>query len=188
MLAFREEIGRYVVSLVLAAVLAAGLMMLVQPAQAQSGDEEVGPATHLNKDLAIAKTAPSRVKEGRTITYTICVAQFCRFCDRAGENSSDDVTVTDVLPAGVRFLGVMTSLDNDSGLSDEFTCTGGSTVTCESDNLYNGDLAKITIYAKAKTRGTKVNTASVTLDDPEANDVDTSNNTDTASTRVVRRR
>lgn len=179
--------GRYVVSLVLAAVLAAGLLMLVQPAQAQSEDEKVGPATHLDEDLVIDKIAPSRVKEGRTITYTLYVAQLCDDCDRVGQNSSDDVTVTDVLPAGVRFLGVTTDLYNRSGSSDEFTCTGGSTVTCESDNLYNGDLARITIYAKAKTRGTKVNTASVALSN-EANDTNTSNNTDTASTRVVRRR
>lgn len=180
--------GRYVTSLVLAAVLAAGLLMLIQPAQAQSEDtsegEAVGPANHLPADMAIDKRATSRVKEGKTITYTIYVWQ------RGGSelNSSDDVTVTDVLPSGVRFLGVTTDLVDSNGNSDEFTCTGGSTVTCESDNLYNdGDYAVITISAKAKTRGTKVNTATVTLSN-EANDPDDSNNTDTASTRVVRRR
>lgn len=175
------------VSLVLAAVLAAGLLMLVQPAQAQSEDEEVGPATHLDEDLFIDKRAPSKVKERQTITYTIYVGQLCDDCTSAGQNSSDDVTVTDVLPAGVRFLDVRTDLYNPSGNSDEFTCTGGSTVTCESDNLYNGNLARITIYAKAKTRGTKVNTATVSLSN-EADDVNDSNNTDTASTRVVKRR
>lgn len=179
--------GRYLVSLMLAAVLAAGLLMLVQPAQAQSEDEKVGPATHLDEDMVIDKRAPSKVKVGQTITYTLYVAQLCDDCTDEGQNSSDDVTVTDVLPSGVRFLGVTTDLYNPSGNSDEFTCTGGSTVTCESDDLWNGDLARITITAKAKTRGTKVNTASVALSN-EADDTNASNNTDTASTRVVKRK
>lgn len=180
--------GRYAVSLVLAAIVAAGLLMMVQPAQVQSEDEGVvGPATHLDEDLAIDKRAPSKVKVGQIIIYTIYVGQLCDDCTSVGQNSSDDVTVEDVLPAGVRFVDVRTALYNPSGRSDGFTCTGGSTVTCESDNLYKGDLARITIYAKAKTGGTKVNTATVSLSN-EANDVNDSNNTDSASTRVVRRR
>lgn len=179
--------SRYMVSVVLATVLAAGLLMLVHPAQAQSQDQEVEPATHLSEDMVIDKKATSRVKEGRTITYTLTVAQNCSECTAVGQNSSDDVTVTDVLPSGVRFLSVTTDLQNNSGKSDDFTCTGGSTVTCDSDNLWNGDVATITIYAKAKSRGTKVNTASVALSN-EALDPNTSNNTDTASTRVIRKK
>jgi hypothetical protein len=184
--------GRYLVNLVLAAILAVGLLMLTQPTQAQAqADEEqseVGTATHGIEDISIDKSARAQVKKGRLVTYNLTV----RHNDPAsplGSNISGHLRVTDALPQGMQFVSVLSSLQNNSGLSANFSCSGGATVICESNpGLFNADVATISIVARAMTRGVKVNTASVQLLDPSASDPNLSNNSDAAATRVLRSR
>jgi hypothetical protein len=182
--------SKYLVSLVLAAILAALLLVLMQPAQAQEQadkeqDGEVGTATHGIEDISLDKSARIKVKQGRLLTYRLAVGHN-DFVSSPGTNASGQLKVTDALPQGVQFVSVSSSLQNNSGFSSNFSCSGGATVTCESSSLFNGDSATITIVGKVLTRGPKVNTAFVQLLDPTASDPNFSNNSDTVSTRVLR--
>src|SRR5262245_35241444 len=120
-------------------------------------------------DLSLIKTdTPDPVGAGGTITYTLTVSN-------AGPSEASSVTVADVLPGAVAFIGASGS-GWDCGES-------GGTVTCTRPSLAPGAAPDITITVTAPAAGGTVdNTATVTssTDDP-----DSSNNGDAASTTVT---
>ena len=119
-------------------------------------------------DLSVTKSdSPDPVRRNRDLTYTIVVTN--------NGTSSDPASLTDLLPADVRFV---------SATSTTGSCTqAGTTVTCDLGTLSAGASATVTIVVKPMTLGTITNTAQVTGLQP---DPDSSNNTDTETTTVTR--
>ncbi len=119
-------------------------------------------------DLRISKTdTPDPVSAGQQLTYNISVTN-------DGPTTADDVTVTDVLPAGVTFLSSAPACTNAAG-----------TLTCELGEILPGQTVPITIQVQIPSNfggGTITNTASVIA----ANQFDPNpgNNTATAVTTV----
>jgi uncharacterized repeat protein (TIGR01451 family) len=105
-----------------------------------------------SSDLAIVKTAPAEAFAGHTVTYTVSVTN-------NGPSDSGPIEVTDPipsLPAGVLYVSATT----DTG----WTCTPGSTITCDHDGLAAGDTStfQITFQLPAGSAGsTLTNCATV---------------------------
>jgi uncharacterized repeat protein (TIGR01451 family) len=115
-------------------------------------------------DLALTKEATLN----SNLTYTITVTN-------NSVQAATGVTVTDWLPAGVSFVSASAS---PSGTCTETT----GTVTCILGTLVGGAApATITLVTQPTVSGEVVNTATVTLNEP---DPDTSNNTATVKTTV----
>ena len=120
-------------------------------------------------DLAIAKTASSStVPTSSAFSYSIAVSN-------VGAGAANDVTVTDVLPAGL-------TLDSVSGTG--WTCSGSATIICTRGALASsGSAPVITINVTAPASGTTVtNTATVSTTTPDSG---AANNTSSVSVGVV---
>lgn len=119
-------------------------------------------------DLRITKTdSPDPVYAGQQLTYNINVTN-------DGPNTAHDVTVTDVLPAGVTFLSSAPACTNAAG-----------TLTCELGEILAGQAVPITIQVQipANFAGSTIsNTATVSAADQF--DPVPGNNTATAVTTV----
>jgi uncharacterized repeat protein (TIGR01451 family) len=120
-------------------------------------------------DLAVAKSdSPDPVAKGANLTYTAVVMN-------NGPAQATGVTLTDVLPANVRFVSVTSTAGS---------CTqAGGTVTCNLGGLSNGSSATVTIVVRPKKVGTLTNTAQVSSSSPDSNQA---NNADTEETVVSR--
>ena len=120
-------------------------------------------------DLTVAKTASAAsVPTGGALTYTITV-------NNTGNGATHDVTVTDVLPAGVAFV---------SAAGTGWSCSGTSTVTCTMGPLAATTTAPaIVINVNAPATGTTItNTVNVATITPETS---TANNSASVSVSVV---
>jgi uncharacterized repeat protein (TIGR01451 family) len=120
-------------------------------------------------DLSIQKTGtPDPAEKGETVSYTIAAAN-------DGPDASDDVTLTDVLPAGIGFVSASASCSEAAG-----------TVSCALGNLANGATAMVDIVGEVSCGipdGTVVtNTATITS--PTTPDEDLSNNESSAAVTV----
>ncbi|HYC60120.1 MAG TPA: hypothetical protein VEK79_11205 [Thermoanaerobaculia bacterium] len=125
---------------------------------------EAGPGS---ADLSISKTAPSSVQAGAPFAYTLVVTN-------NGPDTAGDVTIEDVLPAGVTLSSM-----NDS----VFTCIpSGLPIHC-TGGLAAGSSRMITFNVLAPpTTGTITNTATIAGGPGDENDA---NNTSSASTNIV---
>jgi uncharacterized repeat protein (TIGR01451 family) len=128
-------------------------------------------------DLGITKTrTPSPVLPGSSQQYTIVVSNF-------GPSDASGVTMTDVLPAPLRF----TSIAAPAGWSCTTPAVGtNGTITCSIPSMIASNVATFTLSVvvdPATTQGTPINnTASVAASAPDSNG---SNNSSTASAFVV---
>ena len=102
---------------------------------------------------------------GSNLIYTLMVIN-------KGPSAGTGVTVTDILPDGVRFVSSSTTKGD---------CSGTSTVTCTIGALAGGDNAIVTIVGIPTVVGTITNTASVIGNE---RDPDTGDNTSTDITTV----
>ena len=117
-------------------------------------------------DLSITKAdSPDPLLLGSNLTYTLTVIN-------KGPSTGTGVTVSDILPAGVRFVSSSTTQGD---------CSGTSTVTCTIGALASGDNAIVTIVGIPTVVGTITNTASVIGNE---RDPDTGDNTSTDITTV----
>jgi uncharacterized repeat protein (TIGR01451 family) len=120
-------------------------------------------------NLAISKTASAAtVPTSSAFSYTLSISNI-------GAGAANDVTVTDVLPAGL-------TLNSVSGTG--WTCSGSSTITCTMGALAASNTAPvITINVTAPANGTTVtNTATVSSTTPDSS---SANNSSTVSVGVV---
>ena len=119
-------------------------------------------------DLSITKSdTPDPVAAGGALTYTLSVAN-------AGPSDARNVSVQDVLPAGVTF---------GSATPSQGSCSEASgTVTCDLGTIADGGSATIAIAVTPTIDGSLSNTATVssTTTDPTPG-----NNSSTASTTVT---
>jgi serine protease len=126
-------------------------------------------SAHVSADMSLVKSdSPARVPTGRTLTYTLTVAN-------AGPEGAGGVVVTDSLPPSVTFGSVTSS----QGACSE----SGGTVTCTLGSMWTGATATIQILVTPSTAGTITNTASVSsgMSDPGL-----ANNADSEQTSVCR--
>jgi uncharacterized repeat protein (TIGR01451 family) len=127
-------------------------------------------------DLAITKTdSPDPVLAGANITYTLVLTNI-------GPSNAQDVTLTDVVPAGTTFV----SFTAPAGWSTTTPAAGGTgAVTATSPALASGGSATFTLVvnvdASAPGGSVITNTATVTS---TTNDPDATNNSDTETTTV----
>lgn len=123
------------------------------------------PAPDLNITKSI--TGGPLFPAGGNITYTIAVVN-------NGPGAANNVTVTDVLPAGTTFVSATSSLGS---------CSGTTTVTCVLGALTNGSSATISLtLTSASTPGPIANTATVTATETDLNPA---NNTSTLAITTV---
>jgi uncharacterized repeat protein (TIGR01451 family) len=123
-------------------------------------------------DLRITKTdSPDPVYAGDPLTYTLNVVN-------DGPNTAEDVTVTDVLPAGVTYLSSAPACANAAG-----------TLTCDVGDLLPGQSVPIVVqvtvpadFLGAAATATITNTATVAA--ANQTDPNPGNNTATATTTV----
>lgn len=119
-------------------------------------------------NLSIQKTAPdATVKRGDTVVYAISVAN-------NGNYEADNVTVTEILPAGLTFISTQGCTEDPNG---DTTCSLGS--------IAMGDSKEFTLTARVDldALGTFTNTASVTSTQPDS---DPSDNDASFAITVVR--
>ncbi len=127
--------------------------------------------TRRTADLAIVKSAPAAATAGNTFTYTLTVTN-------NGPNTSTGATVTDVLPAGVSYVGASTGCVNVSG-----------TVTCTLGTLASGASTEVTITVLVSNPYTGAAPLANTATVAAVNEVDPvpDNNTGGATTTIVAR-
>jgi uncharacterized repeat protein (TIGR01451 family) len=100
-----------------------------------------------NADVAIVKTdSPDPLYTGQYLTYRLAATN-------NGPATATNVTITDVLPAGVIFLSANTSIGS---------CAGTTTVTCALGSLNVGNTQYVDLIVQANTTGPITNTATVT--------------------------
>jgi uncharacterized repeat protein (TIGR01451 family) len=130
------------------------------------GQIDEGGSPPRQADLEIDKSAPSTVVKGQNFTYKIKV-------ENDGPADAPCVSFRDTLPQSVSFVSASTGCTYNSG---------SHTVTCLIGNLDEDDDVSKSITVKANAIGTITNTATVSgnVIDPQPSD-----NTDTASTKVV---
>jgi len=114
-------------------------------------------------DLALTKEA---TLNSNNLTYTLTVTN-------NSEVPATGVTVTDPLPEGVSFV---------SATPSQGSCTGTNVVTCTLGTVIGGAVAGVTLVTQPMVSGEIVNTATVTLNEP---DTDTSNNIVTVKTMIT---
>ncbi|ABK16505.1 Lcl domain-containing protein [Syntrophobacter fumaroxidans] len=119
-------------------------------------------------DLSLLMTGyPSRVHLGDVITYSMTV-------HNAGPDDATNVTLTDTLPSGLRFISVIPS---------QGTCTkSGRTISCSLGDLPHDGVTTVELVVKPTAAGKVSNRANVkaTQADP-----DMTNNRKTVATSVV---
>jgi uncharacterized repeat protein (TIGR01451 family) len=135
-------------------------------------NNNVGTVTSalLGADLAITKLGPPTISAAGTATYTLVIANY-------GPSSAGNVTVTDVMPAGLTLIGA-SSTNNSVTLvaePEKFVATAtvirtGSTVT-----------VTLTVQAAYTATGTITNIATITSTTP---DPTTTNNIGTATSVI----
>jgi uncharacterized repeat protein (TIGR01451 family) len=125
-------------------------------------------------DLSLTKSdSPGRVPTGRTLTYTLAVAN-------AGPDGAPGVVVTDSLPSSVTF---------DSASSSLGSCSqNGVTVTCTLGSMGSGASATIQILVTPNTAGVIANTASVSSLVSDPNPTNNADSEDTSVCRITSRR
>jgi uncharacterized repeat protein (TIGR01451 family) len=120
-------------------------------------------------DLAVTKSdSPDPVNRGGTLTYSAVVTN-------QGLNPAVAVSLTDALPANVRFVSVTSSAGD--------CAEANGTVTCSLGDMANGDSETVTITVTARRPGTVTNTSQVSSLSPDPN---LANNTDSEETVVTR--
>jgi uncharacterized repeat protein (TIGR01451 family) len=123
------------------------------------------PAT----DLAVTKSdSPDPVSRGGTLTYSAVVTN-------QGLNPAVAVSLTDQLPADVRFVSVTSSAGS--------CAQANGTVTCSLGDIANGGSENISITVTPRRTGTVTNTAQVSSLSPDPN---LANNTDSEDTVITR--
>ena len=109
-------------------------------------------------DLSVSMSAPAGAAPGSQFDYTIVVGN-------DGPVDATNVTLTDVLPAGVSYVS-----SNFPGAGPTASCTEASgTVTCALGTLLKNTTTTVTITVQVNTLGELSNTASVTADQPDPN-------------------
>ena len=99
-----------------------------------------------NADVAIVKTdSPDPLYAGQYLTYRLAATN-------NGPATATNVTITDVLPAGVIFISAAPSIG---------TCAGTTTVSCALGTLPVGNTQYVDLIVQANTTGTITNTATV---------------------------
>lgn len=167
----------------LAVAAGLGLLSVVQAPQAL--------ARHRPTDVAVTKTADkTSVHPGDTITYTITVTNLTTFDPILGPANTQDMTLTDVIPTGTRFVSWQGGGVENGSNFDCATPAPGATkgqVTCSGFLGSGGTEAgsetfTMVVQVKRNFDGRAVtNTARVIKDE----DPDLSNNTATVKTKVV---
>ncbi len=152
---------KYFFGFLLALILAAGVLVPVQPAWAQP----------IAADLSIRKFdfPPDEVSVGEPLVFELRVSN-----DVLSPSTAENVVVTDLLPANTRFLFPFAGSD--------CTSTGGRIVTCELGDLAPGGLAVADFAVCPTEPGTAENTATVESDTP---DLILTNNVDVQTTEVT---
>ncbi len=119
-------------------------------------------------DVALTMTGtPSTLNVGNSITYRITILN-------SGPQSATNITVSDILPAGVTYTNAVT---NKGSCSE-----AGGTVTCNIGAVSNGSTATITLVVRTTAaNATLSNTATVTT---SVTDPNLTNNTATVTTVV----
>jgi uncharacterized repeat protein (TIGR01451 family) len=124
---------------------------------AGNGSSSAPPVTVLPSsiDLSLTKTTQSSTATpGSTISYTITVAN-------AGPSTATNVTMTDVLPAGLQFV---------SAVPSQGSCSGTTTVTCTLGSILSGGSATITLQGTVTSNsGSITNSATVTATETDSN-------------------
>jgi uncharacterized repeat protein (TIGR01451 family) len=120
-------------------------------------------------DLAVTKSdSPDPVSRGGTLIYSVVVTN-------QGLNPAVAVSLTDPLPANVRFVSVTSSAG---------TCAqANGAVTCSLGDITNGGSETVMITVTPRRTGTVTNTAQVSSLSPDPN---LANNTDSEDTVVTR--
>jgi uncharacterized repeat protein (TIGR01451 family) len=115
-------------------------------------------------DMAVNMTdAPDPVQVGQDLTYTIIVSN-------TGPDFGLNITMTDTLPAGVKYV---------SATPSQGSCTGTSTVTCNLGAVQGS--ATVVLVVTPTAAGQLSNTANV----PLPSDPNQSNNSSTQVTTVI---
>jgi uncharacterized repeat protein (TIGR01451 family) len=123
------------------------------------------PAT----DLALTKSdSPDPVSRDGTLIYSAVVTN-------QGLSPAVAVSLTDQLPADVRFVSAISTAGN--------CAQANSTVTCSLGDIVNGGSETVTITVTPRRPGTVTNTAQVSSLSPDPN---LANNTDSEATVITR--
>ena len=128
------------------------------------------PPPSADVSVAVADS-PDPIKSGRKaqLTYTITVSN-------GGPDSASSVRLSDSLPAEVSWVSTTTT---------QGTCSGTSAISCDLGTLASGATATVTIVVRPLiTNGEVWNTASASSSTADPN---TTNNSATATTSVVKR-
>jgi uncharacterized repeat protein (TIGR01451 family) len=116
-----------------------------------------------SSDVQIKKTGA--LSSGK-ITYILTITN-------NGPALAQGVVVKDILPSKVQYVSVSTN---------QGTCTGGSTVTCQIGTMSNAQIVTVTITVNVmKAAGFITNTATVTVSSPDLN---TSNNSSSVQVKA----
>ena len=144
-----------------------GTVLTDDPDVAGTNNPTVTPVIQeIDADLSIAKSGPTQVATGGTITYTLMVSN-------SGPDAAPNVVVTDTLPSGVTFVSASLGCTHASGI-----------VTCNLASVpVSPPTVDLTINVTAPTtEGTLTNSVTVTSD---ATDPMPGNNSDTFDTTVA---
>ena len=115
------------------------------------------PTPPPSANLSLSKgDSADPVLAGSNLTYTLTVTN-------AGPSSATGVTLNDTLPASVSFV---------SSSANQGTCRGTSTIICDLGTLADGASATATIIVTVGSSGDLTNTASVTSEVADPDEVD----------------
>jgi uncharacterized repeat protein (TIGR01451 family) len=126
------------------------------------------PATTASDLVLTLVDAPDPVRRGTNLVYTLTV-------QNNGPSNAGSITLRDVLPTNVTFV---------SAVPTQGTCTGTAAVTCALGTLNTGAKTSMKITIKPKTVGVISNSASISS--AIVADPDTTNNSKTVTTSVIR--
>jgi uncharacterized repeat protein (TIGR01451 family) len=146
------------------------------PADGNSTNDTASASTVIfrDTDVTISKTGPGQARSGEPFTYTIVVSN-------SGPLPADNVTMTDELPNGVRFVSI-----NQASGTPAYACSGpavgtNGTVTCTAASVPAGASATFSLVVQANlTNALVTNTATVSSDSERS----TTNNTSSAATAI----